>query len=106
MTNCPNCGHPFDGDRCEYCGTNKPYRLTSEINLSSDGISFKCFRDDKDLVHVVRCAECKYARKPSRKDCEKNNVFDGTLVCTSYHNMDDGPKFVYGDSYCSLGERV
>ena len=21
MTNCPNCGAPITGDKCEYCGT-------------------------------------------------------------------------------------
>ena len=34
-TNCPNCGAPIQGPKCEYCGTNfRDYRTNlDEVNL-------------------------------------------------------------------------
>lgn len=29
MTNCPNCGAPITGPKCEYCGTVFPERIYS-----------------------------------------------------------------------------
>lgn len=38
MTNCPNCGAPITGWRCEYCETvfdiSKEEKLRTEINLT------------------------------------------------------------------------
>lgn len=38
MTNCPNCGAPLKGNRCEYCGTRfdwryEPHPQTPVINI-------------------------------------------------------------------------
>lgn len=42
MTNCPNCGAPFTGGKCAYCGTERPeerreYR--SRLEQTATGIS-------------------------------------------------------------------
>lgn len=34
MTNCPNCGAPITGYRCEYCDTAFPEHKTEEDELS------------------------------------------------------------------------
>ena len=30
--NCPNCGAPIDGDKCEYCGTSFINTLSFDMN--------------------------------------------------------------------------
>lgn len=35
MTNCPNCGAPFTGRKCEYCGTRDPDRK-NEVRIFVD----------------------------------------------------------------------
>lgn len=44
MTNCPNCGAPITGPKCEYCGTRFPeYRKSSECwaeTVNGDRIIF------------------------------------------------------------------
>lgn len=45
MTNCPNCGAPAVGSRCEYCGTPLEARTQEQaapgrITIDSNGITF------------------------------------------------------------------
>lgn len=52
MTNCPNCGAPLVGGRCEYCGTLSPEaeekiqefrrRMDVAIWLKSLGVLLSC----------------------------------------------------------------
>ena len=35
MTNCPNCGAPIQGTRCEYCGT--PFYDLAAIDMDNPG---------------------------------------------------------------------
>lgn len=46
MTNCPNCGHPFENGKCKYCGTEKPIRMKSMMKISKDGIELVCYSED------------------------------------------------------------
>lgn len=48
MTNCPNCGHPFRNGKCEYCGTELPRKIASEIKMTATAITVRCFDQDED----------------------------------------------------------
>lgn len=42
MTNCPNCGAPFTGGKCAYCGTEQPEErreYCSRIEMTATGIT-------------------------------------------------------------------
>ena len=42
MTNCPNCGAPFTGGKCAYCGTEQPEerrKYRSRLEQTATGIS-------------------------------------------------------------------
>ena len=49
MTNCPNCGAPFTGDKCEYCGTESKKSALSEIGIDAKGIYMRCYDHDIPL---------------------------------------------------------
>ena len=63
-----------------------------------------------DKVLVVRCKDCKYARKPDRDKWIENVACEGTLVCCVgfehvWPSSSDGLIFVDRDHYCGQGER-
>lgn len=42
MTNCPNCGAPFTGGKCAYCGTERAEErreYCSRIEMTATGIT-------------------------------------------------------------------
>ena len=51
MTNCPNCGAPLKRSMCEYCGTESPKRMTSEMQMTASSISLRCYEQD-DVRYV------------------------------------------------------
>lgn len=53
MTNCPNCGHPFENGKCKYCGTEKQIRMKSMMKISKDGIELVCYSEDEEGEQYV-----------------------------------------------------
>ena len=41
-TNCPNCGAPLKGGRCEHCGTELPGTISSRIEIDAACIRLEC----------------------------------------------------------------
>lgn len=56
-----------------------------------------------DAVEVCRCKDCKHSRE--RNEYEKNYLVEGVLICTSPDATDDCWNAVWGDHFCSYGER-
>lgn len=56
-----------------------------------------------NAVEVVRCKDCKHSRE--RNEYEKNYLVEGVLICTSPDATDDCWNAVWGDHFCSYGER-
>ena len=52
---CPNCGAPIHGDRCEYCGTS--FKNPQEINVQI------LYADDQEIFRVIRDQAKKYKLK-------------------------------------------
>ena len=50
MTNCPNCGHPFHGGRCEYCGTEKQKEMKSELIMTRSKIVARIYENNDCIV--------------------------------------------------------
>lgn len=55
------------------------------------------------MAEIVRCKDCKHSRE--RNEYEKNYLVDGVLICTSPDATDDCWNAVWGDHFCSCGER-
>lgn len=58
MTNCPNCGMPINGDKCEYCGTQfidfstidllNPFVM--RIKYGGKIMQFRCYTKDVNFA--------------------------------------------------------
>lgn len=60
MTNCPNCGAPLKGGRCEYCGTQvePPRRVLvpethSYITIDAEKIQFGVVNMGRECRKIV-----------------------------------------------------
>lgn len=56
MTNCPNCGAPAAGSRCEYCGTPLEARMQEQeapgrFVIDSNGITF--YADNRPVLTMT-----------------------------------------------------
>ena len=60
-TNCPNCGAPFHGGRCDYCGTEHPGTIRSSLEITPECIRIDCseinfFAEDAFVGRTPRLA--------------------------------------------------
>nr|DAG79831.1 MAG TPA: hypothetical protein [Caudoviricetes sp.] len=53
-----------------------------------------------ELVEVVRCKDCRYAREPDTEDCFERQLLEGVLWCEKGRS-DCG---VWPDEFCNDGE--
>lgn len=56
-----------------------------------------------DTGEVVRCKDCKHSRE--RNEYEQNYLVEGVLICTSVDATDECWNPVWGEHFCSYGER-
>lgn len=51
MTNCPNCGAPISGIKCEYCGT----AFLNLVDISTGGNCIVRFRHGNEIITGEMC---------------------------------------------------
>ena len=56
-TNCPNCGAPITGDKCEYCGTSFRYAATEAVTLYADDKAIATLEVEEPAHFGVSTAE-------------------------------------------------
>jgi len=85
LLNCPNCGAPISGDRCDYCGTQFIDCTTIQqdkrfyLKFSPDGkntVIFKVFLEN--LTSEIESESITF-------DCGR--TMDGTMIYTQYSPM-------------------
>ena len=52
MTNCPNCGAPAKGSRCEYCGTPLEDRFDYEAKPLGDAGGFFLWTPERITIYA------------------------------------------------------
>lgn len=53
MTNCPNCGAPLVGGRCEYCGTLSPDAEEKIQELMGQMLEISLYKRVSDIIDQI-----------------------------------------------------
>lgn len=78
------------GERDKFLGAHEAFRAV-------------CALQTIDAVEIVRCKDCIYSRE--RNSYEEEYLVEGVVICTNNDVHDDAWGAMYGDDFCSYGER-